>query len=205
MIMSAVCVCVRSDRKGRTTARWNAMATIEIVLALWWLVKPKLATIRDGSWQTPVPDSVWCQHLSVQCVIKASHWSISDFKAIWLAIPRFIGLSINVCPSQLSINPRCFDASGKGFLTKFQSPPVSPLVKTAPSLPSTPTSPTSPASPGWSSPSPGPRTSKIQGSPFAKFRQLEDNAAQGPGSGSRYRFNIYVVLERTKTELWGKK
>jgi len=73
---------------------------------------------------------------------------------------------------------------GKGFLNKFQSPPVSPLVKSAPSLPSTPTSPTSPVSPGWSSPSPGARSTKTQ-SPFARFRQLEDSTAQGPGSGSR--------------------
>ena len=94
------------------------------------------------------------------------------------------GLSVNVCPSQLSINPRCFDVPGKGFLNKFQSPPVSPLVKSAPSLPSTPTSPCSPVSPGWSSPSPGARSTKTQ-SPFARFRQLEDSSAQGPGSGSR--------------------
>lgn len=73
---------------------------------------------------------------------------------------------------------------GKGFLGKFQSPPVSPLVKSAPSLPSTPTSPTSPVSPGWSSPSPGARSGKTQ-SPFARFKQLEDSSAQGPGSGSR--------------------
>lgn len=73
---------------------------------------------------------------------------------------------------------------GKGFLSKFQSPPVSPLVKSAPSLPSTPTSPTSPVSPGWSSPSPGARSTKTQ-SPFARFRQLEDSSAQGLGSGSR--------------------
>jgi len=64
---------------------------------------------------------------------------------------------------------------GKGFFSTFQSPPVSPLVKSPPSLPSTPTSPSSPASPG-------PRGTK---SPFAKFRQLEDSAAPGPGSGSR--------------------
>lgn len=72
---------------------------------------------------------------------------------------------------------------GKNFSSGYSSAPVSPLVKCPPSLPSTPTTTTAPSSPGgWSSPTS--KSTKSQ-SPFAKFRQLENNVNSSPLTGSR--------------------
>ena len=84
------------DMKSVTTVSWNAQCNVyialEIVLALWWLVKPKLATIRDESWQT----SLWALAQSgvntqwpLPCTTLSSHvhWPLIIIIALWLAVP----------------------------------------------------------------------------------------------------------------------
>ena len=134
------------------------------------------------------PGSVRCQHA---VTIAMYHTVISCALAAHYHYSSLIGRSYNTSISTImvNINSSCFDVPGKGFFSTFQSPPVSPLVKSPPSLPSTPTSPSSPAAPG-------PRGGK---SPFAKFRQLEDSAAPGPGSGSRCSHYLFIF---SKGQRW---